>query len=296
MKKIAIIFIIGLLSFSCSNHRENEIKAQGIVDGDIITLKSMVAGIINELNLEEGRKVGRDEILVKVDSDKIKNQLNELVIILMEIDNNFEKLKKKGTFARSNLSYLDRQVKRFRRLNKTKSVSGEKLEAMELKKLDVETSLFEITKNLRALELQKEKIENKKDYLNLVLADYLIKSPTEQGVIIEVFVSEGETVFPGSSIADILDTSSLFIETFLEGKEITSLKLNMDARLLVDGMEQKELWGTVSYFGRKAEFSPKYIISEKERKSLLYQVKVKVEGDTGVFKIGMPVTVVFEKR
>jgi hypothetical protein len=53
------------------------------------------------------------------------------------------------------------------------------------------------------------------------------------------------------------------------------------------------LWGTVSYFGRKAEFSPKYIISEKERKSLLYQVKIKVEGNSGIFKIGMPVTVVF---
>jgi HlyD family secretion protein len=166
---------------------------------------------------------------------------------------------------------------------------------MELKKLEAETSLFDITKSLQALEIQKEKIENKQEYLNLLLADHVIKSPIN-GVVIERFVSGGETVFPGASIADILDTSSLFIETFLEEREVSSLTLNMKARVLVDGLEDKELWGTVAYFGRKAEFSPKYIISEKERESLLYQVKVKVEDEAGIFKIGMPVTVAFKRN
>ena len=52
----------------------------------------------------------------------------------------------------------------------------------------------------------------------------------------------------------------------------------------------------ISYFGRKAEFSPKYIVSEKERQALLYQVKVRVDRDLEVFKVGMPVTVVFAGR
>jgi HlyD family secretion protein len=124
----------------------------------------------------------------------------------------------------------------------------------------------------------------------------VIKSPVSQGVIIEKFVSVGETVFPGASIVDILDLASLYVEVFLEEQEISSLKLNQKARIRVDGLGNRELLGTVSYFGRKAEFSPKYIISEKERESLLYQVKIKVEGDTSIFKIGMPVTVIIEKE
>jgi HlyD family secretion protein len=293
MKKALIILFLAVLVSACGKPNDAEIKAPGIVDGDIITLKSQVAGTVDERSLEEGRAVSRDDVLVKINNDKIKNQLDELDITLKEIENNREKLGKKAIFVRSNLAYLDKQVKRFRRLKKTNSVSGEKLEAMELKKLEAETSLFDIQKSLRALEIQKEKIENKREYLDLMLADHVIKSPAA-GVVIEAFVSRGETVFPGTAVADILDTSSLFVETFLEENEIASLKLNMKVRILVDGMEDRDLWGTVSYFGRKAEFSPKYIISEKERKSLLYQVKIKVEGETGIFKMGMPVTVVFE--
>ncbi len=293
MKKIIILLVAAVLGFACGGGQGTEIKAPGIVDGTIVTLKSQVSGTIDELHVEEGQKVVRDEVLVRINNDKIKNQLNELDITLKEIENNSEKLKKKETFVRSNFAYLDKQVKRFQRLKKTNSISGEKLEAMELRRLEAETSLFDIAKSLQALELQKEKIKNKRDYLNLLLEDHVIKSPCAEGIIIETFIARGETVFPGASIADILDTSSLFIETFLEEQEMTSLKLNQKVRILADGLEEKELWGIVSYFGRKAEFSPKYIISEKERKSLLYQVKVKVEGNTGVFKIGMPVTVVF---
>lgn len=287
--------VCALLLSVCGHRREAEIKAPGIVDGEIITLKAQASGTIDEIQVDEGQNVTKDQVLVTIDSDKIKNQLNELTITLKEIKNNREKLENKAAFVRSNLAFLDRQVERFRRLKKTNSVSGEKLETMELKKQEADTSLFDITKSLQALEIQKEKIENKQEYLNLLLADHVIKSPVN-GVVIERFVSRGETVFPGASIADILDTSSLFIETFLEEKEVSSLTLNMKARVLVDGLEDKDLWGTVAYFGRKAEFSPKYIISEKERESLLYQVKVKLEDEAGIFKIGMPVTVAFKKN
>jgi HlyD family secretion protein len=251
---------------------------------------------VEEIKIAEGRAVSKDEVLVIINSDKIKNQLDELAISLQEIENNQEKLNKKAVFLRSNVAFLGKQVERFKRLRKSDSIPGENLETMELKKLEAETSLFDIQKTLHDLELQKEKIANKQKYLNLVLADHVIKSPVAQGVVIEKFVSVGETVFPGASIADILDLPSLYVETFLEEREVSSLKLNMKAQILVDGMGGKELPGTVSYFGRKAEFSPKYIISEKERESLLYQVKIKIDGDTGLFKIGMPVTVVIKKE
>jgi HlyD family secretion protein len=299
MKNAIVLFIIliSLVSISaCGRRGESGITAPGVVDGDVVTLKAQVSGTVDELLTGEGRQVAADEVLVRINSDKTANQLQELEITLKEIENNREKLEKNAAFARSNLSYLSKQVERFRRLKKTDSVPGEKLEAMELKKLEVETSLFDIAKSLRALEFQKEKIENKRDYLNLLLADHVIRSPLAEGVVIETFVSKGETVFPGAAVADILNTAGLYVEVFLEEQEVSALKLGQNVRVLVDGLEDKELSGTVSYFGRKAEFSPKYIISEKERTSLLYQVKIQIEGTSGIYKLGMPVTVIFDKK
>ncbi len=294
MKRVIIISICLVWAAACGDRGETGITAPGVVDGEIITLKAQVSGRVDEFNVVEGGEVTGDEVLVRINSDKVANRVEELAIRLKAIENSREKLEKKARFVRSNLIYLGKQVERFRRLKKTNSVSGEKLEAMELRKLEVETSLFDIGKSLRGLEIQREKVENKRGYLNLVLADHVIVSPVSGGVVIETFVSRGETVFPGAVILDILDMSSLFVEVFVEAREVSALKLGRKVRVLVDGLEGKELFGTVSYFGRKAEFSPKYIISEKERTSLLYQVKVKVDSASGIYKIGMPVTVVFE--
>ena len=294
-KSIISLLIISFLSF-CGKNNSTEIKAPGIIDGDIITVKSQVQGTIDKININEGKEVHRGDILVKINMDKTLNKIKELDIKLKEIDLNSENLKKRLKYVNSNLIYLKKQVKRFTRLKKTNSVSGEKLENMEIRYLEVKTSLFEIKNNINAFELQREKIENTRDLLNLILKDHIIKSPIDNGVVIEKFVLKGETVFPNTSIADILNVSSLYIEVFIEEQEISSLKLGMKVKILIDGIKNKNLSGTISYFGRKAEFSPKYIISEKERKSLLYQVKIQIEGNNTIFKIGMPVTIVFNKQ
>jgi HlyD family secretion protein len=289
-----LLLVLFLMIFAnCSNTGNNKIKAPGIVDGDIITVKAAVTGTLQGQMVKEGEKVTKDQVLAQVDADKIENQLKELEINSREIDINGEKISKQLKFLESNIQYLRKQVQRFQRLKEKKSIPGEQLETMELKLLEAETSRFDLKKTLEALSVQKEKIQNKREYLQLLLDDHTLKSPVD-GVVVEKFVSPGETVLPGTAIADILDTSSLFVEIFIEEKEIAGLTLNQEAVIRLDGID-KELTGAISYFGKKAEFSPKYIISEKERQSLLYRVKVKVKDTAGILKLGMPVTVILEK-
>jgi HlyD family secretion protein len=293
MKKFFLpILIMFLIMVNCSKTHEGVIKAPGIVDGETITLKSAVAGTIRQIDMKEGEKAPKGKQLVQIDADKVENQLRELEITGKEIEVNSQKISQKLRFLDSNIQYLRKQVQRFRRLKEKNAVPGEKLEAMELKLMEAETSQFDLKKSLEGLDIRKEKIGNKREYLHLLLEDHAIHAPVS-GVVIEKFVSEGETVFPGTAIADILDISSLYVEIFIEEAEMGRLKLNQPARIRVDGTD-KELTGTISLFGKKAEFSPKYIISEKERKSLLYQVKVTVRDPEGILKIGMPVTVIFD--
>ncbi len=288
------VILLGMVCFpNCSKNPDAKIKAPGIVDGEIVTLKSQVAGLIEEFNGKEGGTVERGQAVAKINGDKLENQLREQAIILEEISVNKDKLNRKARYVRANLAHIDKQVNRFRRLKKSGAMPGEKLESMELRKQEAETSLYDIKKSLHALDLRKEKVETRRQYLRLLLEDHVIRSPLDNGVVLETFVSKGEVVVPGASIVDILNVSGLYIETFLEEQEIGKIKLNSKARIIVDGMENQNLSGTVSYFGRKAEFSPKYIISEKERKTLLYQVKIKITGNKDIYKLGMPVTVVF---
>jgi HlyD family secretion protein len=297
MKRAIIIVLSVFLVFtwSCGKKNSAEIKATGIVEGDIITLKSQVTGIVESFEYAEGSQVEKGTIIAQVDIKKVKNQLKEFELTIKELTLNKQKLQNKSRYVKENLIYLKKQVARFKRLKKNQSISGEKLENMKIRFLEAETSWFDLEKSKQTLDTQQEKIQNKIEYMNLVLMDHAIKSPVT-GYVVEKFVSVGESVFPNVAVADILDISNLYVEVFIEEGEMAHLKLHQNVSILMDGIEDKSLSGIIVQFGKKAEFSPKYIVSEKERKSLLYLVKIKIEEDKELFKIGMPVTVVFKKE
>lgn len=289
-KKILVVSVGLIVLTACSRGTSEFVMAAGVVDGEVITVKAAVSGKIEALNILEGTEVDKDSILVTVDSDKIENQIQGLEIQEQGITLNHKKLDRRIQLLNANLEYWKKQVESFERLEKKESIAGDQLEQTRLKMDEVEAALFDAQQSLRELFVQSKNVKNQKEYLNLLLEDHIIVSPVS-GVVLEKFVTQGETVFPGTPVADILDWSSLYVETFLEETELSRLELGQKIDVLVDGMEGRVFSGTIIYFGKKAEFSPKYIISEKERQSLLYRVKIKLEQDLKVFKLGMPVTV-----
>jgi HlyD family secretion protein len=280
-----LMFLIG-----CRRKSPEIIITAGVVDGDVITVKSPVAGKVEILNFDEGAGVTEDAVLMVVDSEKIENQIQGLDIQEREISVNRKKLERQINLLKATHEYWKEQVARFERLEEKESISGDQLKQARLKLDEVEASLFDTQQSLNSLFNQSANIQNQKERLRLVLEDHNITSPVS-GIVLERFVSEGETIFPSTPVADILDGASLFVETFLEEQELSLLELGEHVDILVDGQEGRMFSGTIINFGQKAEFSPKYIISEKERRSLLYRVKIRLDGDLDVFKLGMPVTV-----
>jgi HlyD family secretion protein len=291
MKKNAAILGFLLLFFSCRQNKL-EIKAPGVVDGEIASIKTLVGGTLDRFLIQQGQVVQKGDLVAEINRDKIRNGLEELTLAAKEIANGEIRAKEKRLLLKANLDYWRKQVQRFERLQKNQSISGEQLEKARLQLQEMQTSLFDLEQSLVALQIQKEKLANKRQALELAEKDMLLRSPVS-GVVLETFISQGESVFPSLALADILDLSSLYIDVFIEEKELAALKLNQRAKIIVDGLEERSFSGFIVAFGKKAEFSPKYIVAEKERQALLYQVKVRIDQDLDVFKIGMPVTVVF---
>lgn len=283
------LLVLGL-SFCTGNHKE--IKAPGVIDGEITSLKTLAGGTVAEMPLEEGQGVNAGALVLRINSDKLDNAIGGLDITARELVNTHERTREKITLTRANQAYLEKQVGRLERLSKSQAVAGDQLDKTRLQLLEARTTLFDLQKQLTALQIQQEKIVNQRQSLQLQKDDLVLKSPVD-GQVLETFVKAGETVLPGTAVAEILDTASLYVDVFVEEKELTRLKLGDRPRLLIDGAAEQSFTGVIAYFGRKAEFSPKYILSEKERQALLYRVKVKIDRDVERFKIGMPVTVIF---
>ncbi len=294
MKKSQLLLLIILLSniFFCTSKTEDKIKVPGIVKGDIITIRAKTMGTVTKVNFYEGKKVNMNDNLLTIDSRILKNKIAAIPLNLKSMEIRINELKNTIKYAEANRAYLLKQVKRFKRLVKSKSISGEKYELIKLKLKKVNTDIFGLRQKIASLEVEKEKLLNKEENLKLLLEDYTLNSPV-RGVVIEKFISRGENILPSKPIADIIDLNSLYIEAFVEGEEISRLKIGDNANIFIDGIKEVQK-GQISYFGKKAEFSPKYVISEKERKSLLYLVKIKIKDNIDIYKIGMPLTLKFD--
>jgi HlyD family secretion protein len=291
MKKTALLLLLASCFYTCSN-KEREIRAPGVVDGEIASVKALAAGTLERLPIREGQAVSRGELVAEINRDKVRNGREELALGEKEISNSEFRAREKRQLLVANAGYWQKQVQRFERLKLSQSISGDQLEKSRLQLKDAQTSLAELDRSLEALRIQKERIANQRQALDLAERDLLLRAPVS-GIVLETFINPGESVFPGAALADILDLSSLFVDVFIEEKEIASLKLGQRAAIIIDGLPGRTFSGSISFFGRKAEFSPKYIVSEKERQALLYQVKVRIDRDLEIFKVGMPVTVVF---
>jgi HlyD family secretion protein len=291
-QKIIVLAAMLTMVLGCQKQEPGIIQAPGLVQGEITTLKAQTSGTVQTIYFQEGSRIKTQDLLITIDPAKINNQKNEIEIALKELHSKQASIEQKVKLTAATLKYLKTQLQRFQRLQKSDSVAGEKVESMELKKIEAETGLFELKQALIELDIQREKLANKKEYLELILNDHRILSPVS-GTVLEVFVHTGESVFPNVTLLEILDNQSLYVDVFIEENELANLAINQAVTLKIDGLENRHFAGTISYFGQKAEFSPKYIISEKERKSLLYQVKVKITEPMDYFKVGMPVTVIF---
>jgi len=145
-ERTILIFMIVILLFLefCAEKGAGSIKAAGVVDGDVVTVKTLVGGIVEQCSISEGAQINKGDVLVEVDAQKLLIQMQGLDIKEKEIRISRKKLESKEDLLRSNFDYWEDQVKRLKRLAQKESVSRDELRRAELKLKEVKTSLLEL--------------------------------------------------------------------------------------------------------------------------------------------------------
>ena len=105
----------------------------------------------------------------------------------------------------------------------------------------------------------------------------------------------GEALSPGNPVLTIRNFDDRWVRVYIPGDEVGNLKLGQPATITGDANPEKRYTGAISYIASVAEFTPRNVQSTKDRVKLVYEVRVRIAGDTSVdLKPGLPADVQFQ--
>lgn len=329
MRKLFILFIllISLIQIGCMKH-ESDIYT-GYIEADITKISAIQSGTITDVLVKEGDFVHLNDMIAQQDDrtfhfslDKSLSQLtaketafNKMIDGATQIE--IEQIKTKiGSIAsqiasseadKSNLeiSYNDAKalyesgaISEYDFNNKALSLekSQKNLDALYYQKKELELKLEDVldgadSKDILILEQEVNAAQSDVDQVKLQIENCKMKA-SANGYIRDVYYNVGEFIPAGSTVADIVEADSMYVQFYVEEKNLQKINLKESVQITINGLDER-IQGTIYYISPTGQFTPKNIESKENRQEMVYKVKASVDSSDNI-RPGMMVDVELE--
>lgn len=313
--KIKILLLVTsfmLFHSGCENKKPvNEINASGTIEATDVTISSKTAGQIKVIQVVEGSRVKKDEVLMYLDHDLLDIQLRqaqagveqaEAQLRLLQAGARKEDIKlaeEQVQFAGINLDQATADKDRLEKLYETSTITKKQFEDAETKYEQAMNQYNSAKENLNKIKniTRPEEIESAKanvkrnmvsvDLIRKNIEDCTIISPVD-GIVSKKFVETGEYVTPGAAVLKLSDLQNVDLYIYVTEEELGKVKLGQKADVTIDTYKDKTYKGEVIYISPEAEFTPKSIQTQEERTKLVFAVKINIPNYDFDLKSGMP--------
>ena len=106
-------------------------------------------------------------------------------------------------------------------------------------------------------------------------------------MVVDVHADPGEVVAAGSPVCTVADTKHPYADVFIPQAELGALRVAAPARVMVDASSQSFV-ARVEDIGRRTEFTPRYLFSERERSQLVVRVRIRIDDPGEALHAGVP--------
>jgi HlyD family secretion protein len=229
-----------------------------IIPREEILLKPQISGLVKEIYVEAGDKVGVNDPIAKI----------QVIPDLVSLNNAENRLR----VARLNLRNAQTDYDRNKKLLSQKVISASEFQQFELVYSSSKQELDAAQDNLQII---KEGASNKEGMgsLNIVKA-------TIAGMVLDVPIKVGNQVIEsnnfneGTSIGSIADMRDMIFEGKIDESEVGKIKEGMDILLTVGAIENKQFKAILEYI------APKGL---EENGAIQFMIKAKVNLDSADF-------------
>ena len=318
--KLIIIFIAAFIVCIAtlvyfSRNGEDMYTAHGYVDLKASALSFERAGKIDSINVIEGQKVNKGDILAVLNSDELSHQLEitkakckavSAKLSLYERGYRKEEIEQAQANVKKlteNYDLSELSYKRVNELYRSKSISvQEKDNALFNTKMikaqldEAKAKLSQMKTGFREEEITQAKAENEGCMAELKMLDYKI---SEQGVIKAPFTGsirtsfreEADFVNPSQSVFELVKSDKKRIAVYATYEQLPFI--HTGNRAFIKNASDTDVEGVVTYISDTAMFTPKTVQTQDLRADLVYEIRVETTVPDDILKFGQPVTVVF---
>jgi HlyD family secretion protein len=258
-------FVVGRRLVGSASHG-SQLRAVGMIEAQEVDITSRTPGRIVELDLGEGDPVAKDQVVCRIDSTDLTNQL--------------ARAKADRTHARADLDNDERNLVRTRQLFDDGVASAQARD-------DAVTQVEMARAAVASAEAQV-------DYYEGQLRDTEIRSPIA-GVVVYKALEVGEWATPGMPILVVDDLSTIWARVDVQETEIVGLHVGDAAVVALPGRPPVEIPGRIMAIGQEGEFATERDVRRGRQDIRTFAVKVRLEGDSAAAKPGMTAEVVFHR-
>jgi HlyD family secretion protein len=107
------------------------------------------------------------------------------------------------------------------------------------------------------------------------------------GTVLDVHADPMEIVAAGAPVFTIADTKRPYVDVFVPAAELSGVRLNAAAQVVVDGGPHP-FPASVEYVEHRTEFTPRYLFSDRERGQLVVRVRIRIDDAEEALHAGVP--------
>lgn len=291
------IFAMSLTLVSCKKEKDSS-DAHGIFYATEITVSAESNGKLLEFNLEEGQTFEQGDLIGYTDTLDLALQIKQLEGKIRATLASRPDIPSQVNTLQAQLQTLERERNRVTTLVEAQAATTKQLDDVNAQirivnsqiaatKSTLGTQSSAILENVEAMRIQVSRLQNALDKCK-------VTAPIS-GVVLKKYIEPNELAYPGKPLFKIADLANMTIKVYVTEDQLSSIKIGQKADIHIDTDNEntKTIEGKVLWISDKAEFTPKMILTKKERVNMVYAVKIGFKND-GSAKIGMPGDVNFK--
>jgi len=288
--KGAVLLLAGLLFSGCAADADEGVFT-GILEGTVVQVPALTGGRITRILVDTGEQVRKDQVLAIIDSSELHLQTVQLKAAMLEIEAQRKLTDTSVKRSKNELQYVRTRYKRVKDLVAKNSAPQQNLDDAANRLQNAEAAFQGARQQLFVLQAKQKQLEAKLALVSKHINDTVIKAPM-QGIVSSRYFEEGEAVPPMGQLLEIIKPDPVETKIYIPETRLGIVKVGQTVHVEIDGSD-RSFEGRIIWISAEAEFTPKNILTEDTRTSLVYAVKIRISNPDGVLKHGMPVVVRF---